>query len=98
MRLGMEYDIIIRVLTTEKTAKDVAFGKQTFIVETSASRDDVKKAIEKIFGVEVERVNTSQYEGKSKRYHGKSGKRKSVKKAIVSVKKGQIIDLSKLEE
>ncbi|MDR3290358.1 MAG: 50S ribosomal protein L23 [Rickettsiales bacterium] len=97
MALGKEYDIIVRVITTEKSSRDLSLGKTTFEVVEEATKTDVKSAIEKIFGVKVESVNISKNDGKIKRFKGKIGQRNSVKKAIVTIEKGQNIDLTKLE-
>lgn len=95
--LGKEFDIIKKYLNTEKTARSVADGKYYFEVVSSATKDDVKDAVQKIFGVEVECVNVMNTEGKVKKFKGTIGKRSSVKKAVVTVKKGQDINLGKLE-
>jgi len=97
MSLGKDFDIIVRTLTTEKTARSVADSKFYFEVIDSATKDDVKKAIESIFDVVVEGVNIINTDGKVKRFKGTKGRRKSVKKAVVTLKKGQDINLSKLE-
>jgi large subunit ribosomal protein L23 len=97
MSIGKEYDIIVRQIVTEKSSKDIAFGKYTFEVDGNANKDDIRSAIEKVFEVNVEDVNISNYDGKIKRYKGKIGQRNSVKKAVVTVKEGQAIDLTKLE-
>jgi large subunit ribosomal protein L23 len=97
MNIGKEFDVIINVITTEKSTRDVALRKHTFIIHPSATKNDVKESVEKIFGVNVEGVNISNYDGKTKRYKGKKGQRDSFKKAIVTLKKEQTIDLSKLE-
>jgi len=97
MSLGKEFDIIVKVLNTEKTAKDLAGGKYYFEVATSATKDDIKNAIEKIFGVDVEGVNVINTEGKVKKFKGTVGKRRSVKKAVITLKKGQDINFGKLE-
>ena len=60
-------------------------------------KDDIKEAIQSIFDVIVESVNIINTEGKVKRFKGTKGKRSSVKKAVVTVKKGQDINLSILE-
>ena len=97
MSLGKEFDIIVRTLTTEKTSRSVADGKFYFEVVASANKDDVKEAIQKIFDVVVESVNIINTDGKVKRFKGTKGKRSSVKKAVVTLKKGQDINLGKLE-
>ncbi|MDR2526744.1 MAG: 50S ribosomal protein L23 [Rickettsiales bacterium] len=97
MALGREYDIIVRVITTEKSSKDLSLNKNTFEVINSATKTEIKDAIQKIFNVDVENVNVSKNDGKIKRFKGKIGQRNSVKKAIVTIKQGQSIDLNKLE-
>lgn len=97
MALGKEYDIIVRTITTEKTARDASNGKFYFEVVCSATKDDVKSAIESIFGVNVDDVNIINTEGKVKKFKGTKGKRSSIKKAVVTLKKGQDINLGKLE-
>ena len=97
MSLGKNFDIIVRTLTTEKTARAAENNQFYFEVVTSANKDDVKKAIQDIFDVIVESVNIINTEGKVKRFKGTKGKRSSVKKAVVTVKKGQDINLSILE-
>jgi len=98
MSLGKEFDIIVRTITTEKTAKSAEQGKFYFEVVGSATKDSVKEAIQKIFDVIVENVNIINTDGKVKRFKGTKGKRSSVKKAVVTVKKGQDINLDKLEK
>lgn len=97
MSLGKEFDIIVRTLTTEKTARSAADNKFYFEVVGSATKDSVKEAIQSIFDVIVDSVNIINTEGKVKRFKGTKGKRKSIKKAVVTVKKGQDINLGKLE-
>ena len=97
MRLGKEFDILKGILTTEKTSRAAADGKYCFEVNADANKDDVKAAIEKVFVVEVESVNIINTEGKVKRFKGTKGKRSSIKKAVVTIKKGQDINLGKLE-
>ncbi|MDD2840583.1 MAG: 50S ribosomal protein L23 [Rickettsiales bacterium] len=97
MRLGKEFDILKGILTTEKTSRSAADGKHYFRVDIDANKDDVKAAVEKVFGIEVESVNIINTEGKVKKFKGTKGKRSSIKKAVVTVKKGQDINLGKLE-
>lgn len=97
MSLGKEFDIIVRTITTEKTARSAADGKFYFQVVGSATKDSVKDAIQSIFDVIVENVNIINTDGKVKRFKGTKGKRSSVKKAVVTLKKGQDINLGKLE-
>lgn len=80
------YDIIKRPLLTEKSYGDIANKKYTFVVANEANKVEIKKAIEEIFGVSVERVNTSNVRGKLKRQGTTSGKTSAYKKAFVQLK------------
>ena len=65
-----------------------------FSVPMAASKSIVKQAVEKLFGVNVKKVNMLVLKGKTKRFKGKMGKRKNEKKAIISLEKGQKIDIT----
>ena len=92
------YDVLVAPITTEKSEKQKAEqNKYFFKVNMKATKEDVKKAVETIFGVEVVDVNLLIVEGKAKRFKGREGARSDVKKAIVTVKKGQEINFGKLE-
>lgn len=82
------HDIIVKPIITEKSMDDMAEGKYTFEVSKKATKVQIKKAIEEIFNVEVERVNTMNVDGKMKRQGMTSGRRPSWKKAIVKLKEG----------
>ncbi len=89
--------ILIRPLVTEKmTALQEKQGKYGFIVDVNANKIEIKKAIEKAYGVSVTAVNTLRYDGKRKTRYTKTaiieGRSKSYKKAIVSLKAGETID------
>ncbi|MDD2447295.1 MAG: 50S ribosomal protein L23 [Tissierellia bacterium] len=79
------HDIIIRPIITEKSMDDMAENKYTFVVDKRANKTEVKKAIETIFDVTVEKVNTMNMLGKIKRQGMHSGRRPSLKKAIVKL-------------
>ena len=96
--LGYIYDIILSPIVTEKTNNQLNSNKYSFNVASSASKEDIKKSIETIFGVNVEKINIVNTEGKTKRFKGTIGKRSSVKKAVVTLKKGQEINFAKLED
>ena len=78
-------DIIIRPLITEKSNELMGLGKYTFVVDKRATKIDVKKAIEKLFGVKVLRVSIMNYRGKNKRVGVHRGQKPSWKKAIVTI-------------
>ena len=79
------YYIIIRPVITEKSMGAMNEKKYTFIVDIRANKSMIKRAIEDVFGVTVETVNTSRYKGKKKRVGVHIGKRPDYKKAIVKL-------------
>ena len=79
------YDIIRRPVITEKSMGDMADRKYTFIVDIKANKNMIKSAIEEIFKVKVEKVNTIKMMGKMKRMGKYEGRRPGYKKAIVKL-------------
>ncbi len=86
------YQIIQRPLVTEKSMNQDE-SKLTFVVPLDASKPEIKLAIETIYKVDVVKVNTILTKGKTKRFRGYLGKRNDYKKAIVTLAKGQQVDL-----
>lgn len=89
--------ILRKPLVTEKfTAISEKLNKYSFVVDKSASKDDIRKAVEEIYNVKVTNVNTMVYAGKSKSRFTKrgyfTGKGPSFKKAVVTLEEGQKID------
>lgn len=87
------YDVLRSFVITEKTVKLHEAGKYTFRVDTSANKESVAKAVEKVFAVSVASVNMINVAGKTKRFKGRMGTRSDVKKAIVTLNKGQSINV-----
>ena len=80
------YDIIIRPVITEQSMEATELKKYVFLVAESANKTEIKKAVSEIFGVKVAKVNTINYDGKTKRMGaGRPGTRKSWKKAYVQL-------------
>ena len=79
------YDIIIEPILSEKSYDGIANKRYTFKVVKSATKTQIKAAVEQIFGVKVEKVNTSNYDGKVKRMGRNEGRRSAFKKAIVTL-------------
>ncbi len=77
------------VLLKEATSEEGDAQVLTFRVNTKAGKDDIRNAVEEIFGVKVDKVRTVQYEGKMKRRGRHEGRRPDWKKAYVTLKKGQ---------
>lgn len=92
------YDVIKRPLQTEKTMSAQVLDKFVFEVAMHATKHDVRRAIETLFPVHVVSVNTSIMQGKRKRFGKTLGKRSNWKKAVVSLRKGEIIDLEVKDE
>ncbi len=80
-----EYDIIIEPILSEKSYDGIQDKRYTFKVDKRANRTEVKKAVEKIFKVEVEKVNIVNCDGKLKRMGRTQGKTSSYKKAYVKL-------------
>ena len=87
-------DIIISPNVTEKSTSLSEFNKVVFKVQKNVSKKLIKKNIEKIFKVKVIKVNTINLKGKSKIVKNKRAYKSGYKKAIVTLKKGQSIDLA----
>lgn len=79
------HDIIIRPIVTEQSMAQMAENKYTFVVSKKANKTEIKKAVEAIFGVNVEKVNTLNYDGKVKRMGRSVGRTASFKKAVVKL-------------
>ena len=79
------YDIVKRPIITEHSMDQMADRKYTFEVAPEANKIEIKKAVEEIFGVKVEKVTTMRVLGKIKRMGANSGKRPDWKKAIVKI-------------
>jgi len=91
------YEIIIRPVITEKSNRLMEdYNKYTFEVALDASKTEIKQAIEKLFGVKVKKVNTMIVKPKKKRVLNKFrqyGETKKWKKAVITLEKGQKIDI-----
>ena len=87
-------DTIISPNITEKSTSLSNFNKVVFKVDKSSNKKSIKKSIEKIFKVNVIKINTINIKGKTKLVKNKRGFKSGYKKAIVTLKKGQSIDLA----
>ena len=83
-------DIILSPVVSEKSYNLIDDGKYTFVVDPRANKTEIKLAIEKIFNVKVDSVNTLNRQGKTRRTKFGIGKRKDTKRAIVTLKSGSI--------
>ena len=88
--------ILRKPLVTEKVSALNEKGKYGFIVDSDANKVEIKKAVEKQYGVNVEKVNTIVVIGKKKTRNTKAGvlagRKPSYKKAIVTLAEGEVID------
>ena len=88
------YDKILSPLVTEKSTNLSAQNKVTFKVHNNANKKNIKNNVEKIFKVNVTKVNIINKKTRIKTARGKKVKVKGFKKAIITLKKGQNIDLT----
>ena len=86
-------DILIKPIVTEKSTALMEERKCTFRVPLSATKIQIRQAVEQIFKVKVQAVNTMRYEGKMKRLGRTQGRRSDWKKAVVTLKPGDTIEL-----
>ena len=83
-------DVVLAPVVSEKSYGLIDEGKYTFLVDPRSNKSEIKLAVEKIFSVKVESINTINRAGKRKRTKFGWGTRKSTKRAIVTLKEGTI--------
>ena len=88
------YDTLIAPVITEKSTLLSEHNKVVFKTPLSATKVEIKEAVEALFKVNVVKVNTIVQKGKTKQFKGFTGKRSDTKKAIVTLKDGQSIDVT----
>jgi large subunit ribosomal protein L23 len=88
------YDIILSPVITEKSTNLSGLNKITFKVSKAASKTLIKKSIEKLYKVNVIKVNTLLSKDRFKTVRGKIAKKSGYKKAIITLKEGQSIDIA----
>jgi large subunit ribosomal protein L23 len=88
------YDLIRKPIITEKATMASEHGAVVFEVAVDASKPEIKEAIETLFKVKVKAVNTVLTKGKAKRFRGRPGRRRDVKKAYVTLVEGNTIDVT----
>lgn len=88
------YDTIVAPVITEKSSILSENNQVVFEVARSATKADIKDAVEQLFKVKVTAVNTLVTKGKTKRFRGIAGRRRDVKKAVVTLKDGDSIDIA----
>ncbi len=88
------YDVILGPGVTEKSTMLQENNVVTFSVPMTASKSQIKAAVEALFSVKVEKVNTLRQDGKTKRFKGVMGRRSDRKKAMVKLAEGHSIDVT----
>ena len=83
-------DILIAPVVSEKSYGLLDEGKYTFVVDPRANKTEIKIAVEQVFSVKVDSVNTINRKGKTRRTRSGTGKRKDTKRAIVTLREGTI--------
>jgi large subunit ribosomal protein L23 len=94
MRQEELYDVIRSPLVTEKSTMASENSQVVFKVAMSATKPEIKEAVERLFNVKVLAVNTLIRKGKTKRFKGVRGHQSDFKKAIVTLAEGQAIDIT----
>ncbi len=87
------YDVVLSPVITEKATNITGNRQYTFRVAKTATKPLIRKAVEALFNVKVEGVNTHNRQGKTKRFRGRVGHRNDVKFAIVTLAEGNTIDV-----
>ena len=88
------YKIVTSLLRTEKGTNQLPFNKYLFWVDKKANRINIKWAVEQIYKVKVKDVNTLMMRGKKRRVRFEEGKTPGWKKAVVTLKQGEKIDIT----
>ena len=88
------YDTILGPVITEKSTLVSEYNQVIFRVPLTATKPEIKAAVEGLFDVKVEAVNTLRVKGKTKRFKGIMGRRNDYKKAMVTLAEGQSIDVT----
>jgi large subunit ribosomal protein L23 len=88
------YDVILSPVITEKATNASEHSKVIFKVALTATKPQIKEAVEKLFDVKVKRVNTLVRKGKVRNFRGVRGELSDVKKAIVTLEEGHTIDVT----
>ena len=88
------YDVILAPVITEKSTQVSEFNQVIFKVARAASKPEIKKAVESLFGVKVKAVNTIVRKGKKKAFRGIPALQSDTKRAIVTLEEGSSIDVT----
>ena len=90
----MELNLIKKPVITEKSTANAQFNKYIFEVRNDANKINIKKTIEEIYKVKVQKLNSLHVKSKPKVFKGQRGTRSQLKRIIVTLKEGNTIDMS----
>ena len=90
----MELNLIKKPVITEKSTANAQFNKYIFEVRNDANKINIKKTIEEIYKVKVQKLNSLNVKSKPKVFNGQRGTRSELKRIIVTLKEGNTIDMS----
>ena len=88
------YDVLRSPVITEKATMASEYNQVMFNVARTATKPQIKEAVEKLFTVKVKAVNTLNRKGKVKRFKGRIGKQSDFKRAVVTLEEGHAIDIT----
>jgi large subunit ribosomal protein L23 len=88
------YDVLISPVITEKSTAGSEYNKVVFKVSRTATKPQIKEAVEKLFDVKVKAVNTLTRKGKIKAFKGRVGQLQDTKRAVVTLEEGHRIDVT----
>ena len=90
----MDLNLIKKPVITEKSTANAQFNKYIFEVRNDANKNNIKKTIEEIYNVKVQKLNSLNVKSKPKVFKGQRGTRSELKRIIVTLKEGNTIDMS----
>jgi len=88
------YDVVRAPMITEKATTVSEHNQVVFRVPLTATKPEIRAAVEGLFGVKVKAVNTLRQKGKTKRWRNRPGRRSDIKKAVVTLQEGHSIDVT----
>ena len=90
----MDLNLLKKPVITEKSTANAQFNKYIFEVRNDANKINIKKTIEEIYKVKVQKLNSLNVKSKPKVFKGQRGNRSELKRIIVTLKEGNTIDMS----
>lgn len=87
------FDVIVRPIVTEKSTEQLERNQYAFVVATDANKVRIRQAVESLFDVKVRAVRTMRFRGKQRRVGRNVGRRAGWKKAVVTLREGESIEI-----